>query len=261
MWSALVWTGGLAGLLVMVLFTVFALGAIAAHRAWDWAALFAAIAMCGAGAGYAAHRWIQSNQRRRLAQRWLAAADWTGTELTTGLRWGKWLLVLGLSVGFVVAGAAMVTSSNPKLSAVGAVLALLFGLALPVLAVAAASAVRAGYFLRLDPLGIHCSSGVTVPWRDVLAMHLRMATFEAKATKRTTYALVAFLQPHASPAGFGGIVPRLIGPRLEGRLLVIPLGMAAADPELVLQAARLIGGRAGVPVTSLGGTSLAGVPA
>jgi hypothetical protein len=76
--------------------------------------------------------------------------------------------------------------------------------------------------------------------------------------------LVAVLQPHATPGGYGGgVLRRLIGPRTQdqGTRMVFGIGGLTAAPELLLHAAGVIAGRAGVPTAEHRGFLRAGVRA
>lgn len=247
MQSVLVWTGGFAGLAAFIVFTVAAIIAVAAQY-WDRATLFAALAVAGLWGAAAANKRIEQLRRDRAAQRAREAATWSGNEFTAGLRWGFWIFATGIALALTVAGVLLVSSSKPLFVIVGALLALPSALIASGTLRLAVAAAGAGYLLRMDPLGIHHCCADTIAWRDVLAVDLK----KVQVNNQAYYLLVLALRPDALAERRAGILRWIhwMRPRVVGSGLEITLGLADADPEVIAQAARVIGGRAGVPLTS-----------
>ena len=240
--TALVWIGALAAGLAFMVCTVVAIIAAAAHK-WPWLVLFAAAALLALWLVFAARRAIRRGTRERKLQQMRA---WTGTEITVPMHWLKWMLSTGMFAALCVVGVAMACSDAAGALGIGLFFALLFGYVVLNALLIALAAVRAGYYLRVDPLGIHYCRLPTIPWRDVAA--LRMDSVMVKAS--TAYLLAVVLQPAAvrawSPSSMLRLLDRAGGLR-NGNKVQIGLGVAAVDPDLLLHAAREVGARAGVP--------------
>jgi hypothetical protein len=249
-------------MLAFIVFTVAALAVFVVDNWWSGTAGFAGLALCGAALSLAAHRWLDGERRRREAERVRVHGLWTGTEFTAGLHWGKFLFSLGGVIGMSVMGGAMLRSSELHVAIIGALTCLFFAPMLPLELLFVTAVLRAGYVLRFDARGIHHCSGTTVPWSDIWSVELEIVEYQLVQTVRFEY-LLAVLQPHATPGGYGGVLRRLLGPRPQNRgtRMVFAIGVVAATPDLLLHVARVIGGRAGVPVAAHGAFFRPGVPA
>lgn len=241
MFAALMWTGRAAAVLALV-FCIFATAWAATFRVWLLAPVFAA---GGLGAFLLAWRTDQ-----RLRQDWRHRKEqqlraWHGAGIAAPLRRIKWLAILGLLGSLAFLGYLAMRSRLGL--PFGMVLFALFGLPFLVALLRGLAAIAAGQVVRLDPLGIHFFRGQAIPWRDVQALDLELVSSRGFRN----YRFVVTLQPHAARAW-----PRrrladwLAGPRLRRNAgqVFVTLAWAAIDPDLLLNAARVIAGRAGVPL-------------
>jgi hypothetical protein len=242
MFTALVWIGALAAGLAFMVCTVVAIVGAAAHN-WAWLALSAPAALLALWLVFAAIRYDQRARRKRKLERLQA---WTGTEITVPMHWLKWTLGMGMFAALTAVGVGTACSDVRGGLGIGLFFAVLFGYVVLNGLLIARAAVRAGYYLRVDPLGIHYCRLPAIPWRDVAA--LRMDSHTIKAS--TIYSLAVVLQPAAVRAWSPPPMLRFLdraGRLRSGNKVQIGFDAAAFDPDLLLHAARKIGTRAGVP--------------
>lgn len=228
-------------MLVLVGWTVGSVWAVTFHR-WLLVPLFAAGALGAFGLAYVAELRVRSNRRDRKSELLRA---WSGTEISAGLRWFKWLALVGF-FGSLTFGAAILMRAA-DIRPLGIVLFGLFAFALLSFALPGLAAASAGYLLRLDALGIHHCRSPEIAWRDVQALDLQHENNRG----HISYFLVVTLQAQASRTWpRPGVLSWIGGPRLRRKTgqVVFPLPLAAIDPDLLLHAARTIAGRAGVPI-------------
>jgi len=243
--SVLAWAGRLAGWLVFILCTVAAILATQAH-AWTPVALLAVVATSGLALALAADRRIDDAKRRRQAQQVQA---WAGAEIVATLDWVYWCAGLAVMGTLAAFGFTVAQVPSAGLRAVGVVIGACSGFGFAAALFMVIAATRAGYVLRLDARGIAYFRGETIPWRDVLALDLRLGIGGAVAG----YFLVVELQPQAAGTRSGS--------REGASARRIPLAGVAVDRELLMHAARVIAWRAGVPLPSRGQAAWARVPA
>jgi len=239
--AALVWTGRVAAVLALVV-CIFAAAWAITFRAWLLAPVFGAGALVAFLLAWATNRRFLQDRRDRKVEQLRA---WNGTEITVPLHRTKWLALLGLLGALTFLG-YLATHSRLGLP-LGIGMFALFGVLFLAGLVRGLAAIDAGHVVRLDPLGIQFFRSQVIPWRDVEAVDLELVSVRGSAN----YLFVVTLQPHAVRAwSQSGLAGWLGGPRLRRRRsqMFVALKWAAIDPDLLLNAARVIAGRAGVPM-------------